>query len=94
MQLSELSANGKVMANFFGKITNVQRTGPDESIIETSITIPSKDQYQHPTTYVVISKKRIGNPDEEVEVQVELYSRQFKDKNGLWRNNLTMYAVQ
>lgn len=71
-----------------GVVQSTMQVGTDNDnnpIIETVLLCPAADSYSYPPRYCIMSKARIGEKGQEINVNAEVVCRPWKDQNKKWR---------
>ena len=79
-----------------GRIQSTQQVGTDKEnfpIIETVINTPAPDQYSHPNKYCIMSRSKLGGPNQDITIEAEVQCRPWKDNKGRWQYPHYLWAA-
>ena len=80
-----------------GRIKESQQVGTDKEnfpIIETIFTTPASDLHSHPNKYCIMSQSKLGSPNEDLTIEVEVRCRPWKDSKGKWHYPHYLWVVR
>jgi hypothetical protein len=80
-----------------GRIKESQQVGTDKEnfpIIETIFTTPAPDPHSHPNKYCIMSRSKLGAPNDDLTIEVEVQCRPWKDSKGKWHYPHYLWAVR
>lgn len=80
-----------------GRIQSTQQVGTDKEnfpIIETVMVTPAPDAYTHPNKYCIMSRSKLGNPNDDLTIEAEVQCRPWKDQKGRWHYPHYLWAVK